>query len=687
MGSLQAKDNDLGEVIAALGGIIATLNYDTLLEKVMKRVPVAWNERENVEAVLRGQTIETGGQELQGVLHLHGYWSDPTSVVLGLRSYDRVKDDPHARAVLQLFTLGHTLVFIGCKGTLEDPNFTRLTEWVNQARGDTTARHFIIHHRAEEEDMRAFLREHARWLTPICYGPDHTSMAEFLRSLLPHVPAPKTTSASSKTGPAAVGPFAGLPFLVDGPSFLDGVLKLGIYPTHIVRQFRLSQLRDLVALKLPGIPIRGQQGDFIEFFCDDAITPPLSNSQQCQILAYMKTETGVYVDTVDSSGVSQDAIRNAIMERLRGLVGRVTSVVLVSSDPGYAAIIRRFRHDLRVFLLPMAGKPPVELENEVYSTFSIGPDYLTLFEYRYPRFQVDDLNETSLAELFSEADDRNYNQLCVDHGGDVYFTSRHERADTGVRFRFEGFHPYNGWAGPKAASDASYINRYLNDIKLAWAHGVTGYIDYPVAEVITASQSRRHQVIRNPSPRTKEGPVDVLSSEDPDEVGSAALSGSWILLSRTPRELHLNGGGKIVAGRGPNFFSAELTYWQQLSSDKNRTFAEFKKRFAGKGKVYTRVDGRPDLSPDDLVSACKLPESSLYFWCEAVRLDGLWAQNPEGDRVRALVIEGVKNARLLDPVTRVHVGALYDLAVASGYVGGAVARAIEDEVSRMSVPG
>ncbi len=49
-------------------------------------------------------------------------------MVLGLSSYLAVKDHPHAKAVLQLFTLDRTLLFIGCGDTVRD-EFYQLIEW------------------------------------------------------------------------------------------------------------------------------------------------------------------------------------------------------------------------------------------------------------------------------------------------------------------------------------------------------------------------------------------------------------------------------------------------------------------------------------------------------------------------------------------------------------------------------
>ena len=135
VGKLKIKDAALLDAIVALPGILATLNYDNLLEEHKHWRPVTWLKTDDVQDVLRGAVTDA-------VLHLHGWYKEPESVVLGLSSYIKVKDQPHAKTVLRLFTLDRTLLFVGCGETLLDPNFTRLIEWGKEAHKDVAPRHY-----------------------------------------------------------------------------------------------------------------------------------------------------------------------------------------------------------------------------------------------------------------------------------------------------------------------------------------------------------------------------------------------------------------------------------------------------------------------------------------------------------------------------------------------------------------
>ncbi len=177
VGRLEPRQPALIQTLADWPVMLATLNYDGLIEAVTHRRPVTWKERDRVEDILRSH----GGD---AVLHLHGYFDEPDSVVLGLSSYAKVASDPHTQAVLQLFTLSRTLLFVGCGGTFQDPNFSRLIEWGREALKDSTHRHFVLC-RADEKAAFVALQKTAPWLYPVEFGAGHEDLLPFLRQLAP----------------------------------------------------------------------------------------------------------------------------------------------------------------------------------------------------------------------------------------------------------------------------------------------------------------------------------------------------------------------------------------------------------------------------------------------------------------------------------------------------------------------
>jgi SIR2-like domain len=118
------------------------------------------------------------------VLHLHGWFDEPESVVLDMRSYLTVKDDPHAKAVLDSPTIEHTLLFVGCGDTVLDPNFTRLIEWGKEALKDVAPRHYLLCRTLEIADFQKKLAG-APWLQPLDYGAEYIDLVPSFREFVP----------------------------------------------------------------------------------------------------------------------------------------------------------------------------------------------------------------------------------------------------------------------------------------------------------------------------------------------------------------------------------------------------------------------------------------------------------------------------------------------------------------------
>ncbi len=179
------------EAIRALserGVVLATVNYDSVLEHATGLPPVSWRDRSKVERVLRGDD--------RGILHLHGYWEDPPSVVLGVRSYDDVVEDEHASTVLRSLRLTRTLLFVGHGAGLGDPNWSSLLKWTEATFEHSEYRHYRL---ALEHELRAFQAKHPspQRIFPLGYGSKYDDLGPFLRSLVPEeVPSPPRQPAS-----------------------------------------------------------------------------------------------------------------------------------------------------------------------------------------------------------------------------------------------------------------------------------------------------------------------------------------------------------------------------------------------------------------------------------------------------------------------------------------------------------
>jgi hypothetical protein len=191
------------------GVLLATTNYDHLLETATGLKPTTWRRVAGVERAI-------GGSEPR-VVHLHGEWDEPDSIVLGTPSYIDVARDSHAQAVLTALRTDRTFVFIGCGAGLRDPNLGAFLKWTGETFGRAETRHFRL---CRGDEVEALRREHPpeQRIFALPYGNDHADLAPFLRALLP---ASATTNAppparpiSPPPPPGAVAPPAAPPTIV-----------------------------------------------------------------------------------------------------------------------------------------------------------------------------------------------------------------------------------------------------------------------------------------------------------------------------------------------------------------------------------------------------------------------------------------------------------------------------------------
>lgn len=202
VGKLRAAQTDLLEAISGLGCVIATTNYDDLLESVTRLPTVTWLDTARFQRALR--------RDEPGVLHLHGHWQKPESVVLGICSYDAVLANEHAQHMQQAMTSTHSLLFIGCGDGLADANIGSLLNWMSQVLPGAHYRHFRLARNGEVAELQ---RQHPneQRLFVIGYGENHNDLPGFVRQLAPTKPSIPTAPSVRPDPLPPARPFAPLP--------------------------------------------------------------------------------------------------------------------------------------------------------------------------------------------------------------------------------------------------------------------------------------------------------------------------------------------------------------------------------------------------------------------------------------------------------------------------------------------
>ena len=112
--------------LARTGALVATTNYDDLLSEATKFPPVTWENTGDVLRVMSG--------ELNGIIHIHGHWQTPSSIILGIESYRRIRQAEYFQFLLKTLFLHRHWLYIGCgSGGIDDPNLGALLQWMQAA--------------------------------------------------------------------------------------------------------------------------------------------------------------------------------------------------------------------------------------------------------------------------------------------------------------------------------------------------------------------------------------------------------------------------------------------------------------------------------------------------------------------------------------------------------------------------
>jgi hypothetical protein len=156
------------------GALLLTTNYDSLLSDATDLPPVTWEEYADF--------LQVTNRKKEGILHIHGHWQHPTSVVLGRSSYDRVVADQYFQAALTSLWLHWSWVYVGCGDGLDDPNLGRLLEW-GKGWGQGTMPDYFL---AKADKAAALQARSSKPANLVCVGyPDYPNLPDLLHSLTP----------------------------------------------------------------------------------------------------------------------------------------------------------------------------------------------------------------------------------------------------------------------------------------------------------------------------------------------------------------------------------------------------------------------------------------------------------------------------------------------------------------------
>lgn len=182
VGTLRPSQLEVLKGIGKLGRIVATTNYDSVIEEAIGGPPVTWLDRSKLHQVIAGDDY--------GVIHLHGYWERPDSMIFSSQSYEKITGDEFSQTMLHSLVVLHSLVFIGFGSGLNDPNFSRLRSWMRTWAKYSPYGHFRLVRSEEFNQMSASHPDDER-IIPIVYGDNYCDLPNFIADL---AKAPRSTA-------------------------------------------------------------------------------------------------------------------------------------------------------------------------------------------------------------------------------------------------------------------------------------------------------------------------------------------------------------------------------------------------------------------------------------------------------------------------------------------------------------
>ncbi|MEA1675173.1 tetratricopeptide repeat protein [Nitrospirillum sp. BR 11163] len=193
VGELTVINKSVPTALARLHGhgvMIATTNYDSILCEACEVDPVMLARANDCLRLFQGED--------KGILHLHGHWRQPESVVLGDRRYWETAQSPFQQFLQQGLAASASLVFVGCGGTLDDPNIGPLLDWIDTVLLGAEHRHYLL---CRESEINGWRAKGWKRIVPLSFGPDHGDLPVFLEGLLPAGVAVPPTGAATAPSP------------------------------------------------------------------------------------------------------------------------------------------------------------------------------------------------------------------------------------------------------------------------------------------------------------------------------------------------------------------------------------------------------------------------------------------------------------------------------------------------------
>jgi len=153
------------------GAMLLTTNYDGLIEEHCGLATIDGSDSDQLAMFM--------AKNIDGVFHPHGHWLHPATIVLDSVDYYKVKEvATNVQVSLKNILQQKTVLFVGCGGTIHDPNFGPLLDWIGEQGKNIVHNHCLV---LREDDKNLVA---GKPLVPLRCGKEYDDIAPFLEKLL-----------------------------------------------------------------------------------------------------------------------------------------------------------------------------------------------------------------------------------------------------------------------------------------------------------------------------------------------------------------------------------------------------------------------------------------------------------------------------------------------------------------------
>jgi tetratricopeptide (TPR) repeat protein len=182
--NLKIEEKTLVKAIDALNLPIITTNYDGIIEQITLRSRCTLK---NVQEFV-GELRNANENNRRSVFHIHGYYSEPETIIFGSSSYQRLLKDDFLQNFERSISVFKALVFVGTGSGIADPHFEGLLDWASRNPAITHSVFLLTTDTASPAIPKS--------VVPVRYGADYANLAGFLSDLHPAQPRNTGPSAS-----------------------------------------------------------------------------------------------------------------------------------------------------------------------------------------------------------------------------------------------------------------------------------------------------------------------------------------------------------------------------------------------------------------------------------------------------------------------------------------------------------